>query len=48
MLELYSKKRNLFLIILITINGTNYCENFNGGRFKTHEVLIGSDTEPEG
>ena len=32
----------------ITINGTNYCENFNRGRLETHEVLIGYDTEPEG
>ena len=32
----------------ITIDGKNYCENFSGGRRETHEVLIGSDTEPEG
>ena len=31
----------------ITINGTNYCENFNRGRLETHEVLIPTDSEPE-
>ena len=32
----------------ITINEINYCENFNSSSLETHEVLIGSDTEPEG
>ena len=31
----------------ITINGTNYCENFKSSSQETHKVLIGSETEPE-
>ena len=32
----------------ITVAGTKYCENFNSSSLETHEILIGSDTEPEG
>ena len=31
----------------ITINGNKYCENFAKGSLETHEILIGSDTEPD-
>ena len=32
----------------ITINGTEYCKNFNSSSLETHEILIGDATEPEG
>jgi len=31
----------------ITVNGAKYCEDFDSSSLETHEILIGSDTEPE-